>query len=175
MSTKTENTSPAEQSQAIDRRVVDLVQIQRLCNIWRMKGDRIVFTNGCFDILHRGHVEYLHEAAMLGDRLVIGLNTDDSVKRLGKGDGRPYNDEQSRAKVLSALRFVDAVVLFDQDTPLELIQTIGPDLLVKGGDYTEDQIVGAAVVRAQGGEVHSLRLVDGYSTTDLVDRIRHGG
>ena len=138
MSTKTENISAAHHGQSIDKRVVDFVQIQRLCNIWRMKGDRIVFTNGCFDILHRGHVEYLQEAALLGDRLVIGLNTDDSVKRLGKGDGRPYNDEQSRAKVLAAMRFVDAVVLFDQDTPLELIQSIGPDLLVKGGDYTED-------------------------------------
>jgi D-beta-D-heptose 7-phosphate kinase/D-beta-D-heptose 1-phosphate adenosyltransferase len=154
---------------------VDLVQVQRLCNIWRMKGDRIVFTNGCFDILHRGHVEYLHEAAALGDRLVIGVNTDASVQRLGKGDGRPYNDQDSRAKILAALRLVDAVVLFDQDTPLELIQTIGPDVLVKGGDYTEDQIVGAEYVRANGGEVRSLKLVDGYSTTATVEKIRHGG
>jgi rfaE bifunctional protein nucleotidyltransferase chain/domain len=154
---------------------VDLVQLQRLCNIWRMKGDRIVFTNGCFDILHRGHVEYLQEAASLGDRLVIGVNTDSSVKRLNKGSDRPINDEGSRAKVLAALRLVDAVVLFDQDTPLELIQAIGPDVLVKGGDWTEDQIVGAAHVRAHGGEVRSLKLVDGYSTTALVERIRHGG
>jgi rfaE bifunctional protein nucleotidyltransferase chain/domain len=159
----------------LDKRVVDLVQVQRLCNIWRMKGDRIVFTNGCFDILHRGHVEYLHEAAALGDRLVIGVNTDASVQRLGKGDGRPYNDQDSRAKILAALRLVDAVVLFDQDTPLELIQTIGPDVLVKGGDYTEDQIVGAEYVRANGGEVRSLKLVDGYSTTATVEKIRHGG
>jgi len=159
----------------LDKRIVDLVQIQRLCNIWRMKGDRIVFTNGCFDILHRGHVEYLHEAAALGDRLVIGVNTDASVQRLGKGDGRPYNDQDSRAKVLAALRLVDAVVLFDQDTPLELIQNIGPDVLVKGGDYTEDQIVGAEYVRANGGEVLSLKLVDGYSTTATVEKIRNGG
>lgn len=155
-----------------DKRVMDLVQIQRLCNIWRMKGDRIVFTNGCFDILHRGHVEYLQEAAALGDRLVIGLNTDDSVQRLQKGSGRPYNDQDSRAKILAALRLVDAVVLFDQDTPLELIQNIGPDVLVKGGDYTEEQIVGAGYVRANGGEVRSLKLVEGYSTTALVQRIR---
>jgi D-glycero-beta-D-manno-heptose 1-phosphate adenylyltransferase len=159
----------------LDKRIVDLVQVQRLCNIWRMKGDRIVFTNGCFDILHRGHVEYLHEAAALGDRLVIGVNTDASVQRLGKGDGRPYNDQDSRAKVLAALRLVDAVVLFDQDTPLELIQNIGPDVLVKGGDYTEDQIVGAEYVRANGGEVRSLKLVDGYSTTATVEKIRNGG
>jgi rfaE bifunctional protein nucleotidyltransferase chain/domain len=163
-----------EVSTPLDKRVVDLVQVQRLCNIWRMKGDRIVFTNGCFDILHRGHVEYLQEAAALGDRLVIGLNTDNSVRRLGKGDGRPYNDQDSRAKVLAALRLVDAVVLFDQDTPLELIQAIGPDVLVKGGDYTEDGIVGAEYVRAIGGDVRSLKLVEGYSTTGLVDRIRNG-
>lgn len=163
-----------EVSTPLDKRVVDLVQVQRLCNIWRMKGDRIVFTNGCFDILHRGHVEYLQEAAALGDRLVIGLNTDNSVRRLGKGDGRPYNDQDSRAKVLAAMRLVDAVVLFDQDTPLELIQAIGPDVLVKGGDYAEDQIVGAEYVRANGGEVRSLKLVEGYSTTGLVDRIRNG-
>lgn len=159
---------------ATDKRIMDLVQVQRLCNIWRMKGDRIVFTNGCFDILHRGHVEYLQEAAALGDRLIIGLNTDDSVRRLGKADGRPYNDQDSRAKVLAALRLVDAVVLFDQDTPLELIQAIGPDVLVKGGDYTEEQIVGAAFVKARGGEVRSLKLVEGFSTTALVERIRNG-
>lgn len=159
---------------SIDKRVMDLVQVQRMCNVWRMKGDRIVFTNGCFDILHRGHVEYLQEAAALGDRLVIGLNSDDSVRRLGKGDGRPFNDETSRAKVLAALRLVDAVVLFDQDTPLELITAIGPDVLVKGGDYSEDRIVGADVVKARGGEVRSLRLVEGFSTTTLAERIRKG-
>lgn len=168
MSTAT-TTAPA------DRRVMDLVQLQRLCNIWRMKGDRIVFTNGCFDILHRGHVEYLREAAALGDRLVIGLNSDASVRRQGKGAARPYNDQDSRALVLAAMRLVDAVVIFDEDTPLELIQAIGPDVLVKGGDWTEDRIVGAELVRANGGEVHSLKLVEGFSTTSLVERIRHGG
>ncbi|MEZ4757925.1 MAG: D-glycero-beta-D-manno-heptose 1-phosphate adenylyltransferase [Flavobacteriales bacterium] len=155
-----------------DKRVVDLVQAQRLCNIWRMKGDRIVFTNGCFDILHRGHVEYLQEAAALGDRLVIGLNSDASVRHQNKGPERPLNDEQSRAKVLSALRLVDAVIIFDQDTPLELIQALGPDVLVKGGDWSEDRIVGAELVKARGGSVHSLKLVEGFSTTALVDKIR---
>ncbi|MBK9419347.1 MAG: D-glycero-beta-D-manno-heptose 1-phosphate adenylyltransferase [Flavobacteriales bacterium] len=153
---------------------MDLMKAQRMCNVWRMKGDRIVFTNGCFDILHRGHVEYLQEAAALGDRLVIGLNSDASVRRLGKGDGRPFNDQESRAKLLTALRLVDAVVLFDEDTPFELIKAIGPDVLVKGGDYTEDRIVGADVVKARGGEVRSLKLVEGYSTTLLVERIRKG-
>jgi rfaE bifunctional protein nucleotidyltransferase chain/domain len=134
----------------------------------------LVFTNGCFDILHRGHVEYLQEAAALGDRLVIGLNSDESVRRQNKGPERPLNDQDSRAKVLSALRLVDAVVIFDQDTPLELIQAIGPDVLVKGGDWTEDKIVGAGYVRSMGGDVRSLKLVEGFSTTSLVERIRRG-
>jgi rfaE bifunctional protein nucleotidyltransferase chain/domain len=157
-----------------DKRIMDLVSVQRLCNIWRMKGDRIVFTNGCFDILHRGHVEYLQEAAAMGDRLVIGLNSDSSVKRQNKGPERPLNDELSRAKVLAALRLVDAVVIFDQDTPLELIQAVGPDVLVKGGDWTEDRIVGADLVKTRGGEVRSLKLVEGFSTTALVEKIRRG-
>lgn len=166
----TAETTPAN----IDKRVMDLVQVQRAVNVWRMKGDRIVFTNGCFDILHRGHVEYLQEAAAMGDRLVIGLNSDDSVRRQQKGPERPLNDEASRAKVLTALRLVDAVVIFDQDTPLDLISAIGPDVLVKGGDWQEDQIVGADVVKERGGEVRSLKLVNGFSTTALVEKIRHG-
>ena len=157
-----------------DRRIVDLTNVKRLCNIWRMKGDRIVFTNGCFDILHRGHVEYLQEAGSLGDRLVIGVNSDASVKRQGKGPERPLNDQDSRAKVLAALRLVDAVVIFDGDTPLALIEAIVPDVLVKGGDWSEDRIVGADVVRKNGGEVRSLKLVDGFSTTALVEKIRRG-
>lgn len=161
-------------AETLDRRVVDRTGITRLCNIWRMKGDRIVFTNGCFDILHRGHVEYLQEAAALGDRLVVGLNSDASVRRQGKGDDRPLNDQDSRAKVIAALRLVDAVVIFEEDTPLELIKAVEPDVLVKGGDWSEDRIVGAEVVKARGGEVRSLQLVEGYSTTALVERIRRG-
>jgi rfaE bifunctional protein nucleotidyltransferase chain/domain len=166
--------SIAEAAPAVDRRVVDLTHLKRLCNIWRLKGDRIVFTNGCFDILHRGHVEYLQEAAALGDRLVIGVNSDASVRRQGKGPDRPLNDEQSRAKVLVALRLVDAVIIFDEETPLELIKAIAPDVLAKGGDWTEDRIVGADVVKAAGGEARSLKLVEGFSTTALVERIRKG-
>lgn len=158
-----------------DKRILSLVQLQRMVNIWRMKGDRIVFTNGCFDILHRGHVEYLQEAAAMGDRLIIGLNSDDSVRRLGKASDRPYNDQDSRAKVIAALRLVDAVVIFDQDTPLDLITAIVPDVLVKGGDWKTEQIVGADVVAAHGGEVRSLKLVDGFSTTALVEQVRRNG
>lgn len=155
--------------------IVDHVTIQRKTNAWRLKGDLIVFTNGVFDILHRGHVAYLEEAAALGHRLLIGVNSDASVKRLGKGDGRPFNDQASRVAVLAGLRCVDAVTTFDHDTPLELIQMIRPDILVKGGDWTTEQIVGGEYVKGYGGQVRSLKLVDGFSTTSLVQRIRNGG
>jgi rfaE bifunctional protein nucleotidyltransferase chain/domain len=153
---------------------MDRTTVQRMVNIWRLKDDRIVFTNGCFDILHRGHVHYLQEAAALGDRLIVGVNSDTSVMRQGKGPGRPINDQESRAMVLAALRCVDAVVIFEEDTPLELIGIVRPDVLVKGGDWKVEQIVGADIVRAQGGEVRSLGLVEGFSTTGLIGRIKHG-
>ncbi len=146
----------------------------RLAHVWRVKGDRIVFTNGCFDLLHPGHVAYLEEAATLGDRLVVGINSDASVRRLGKGADRPLNNEMSRALVVAALRCVDAVVLFEEDTPLELITAIRPDVLAKGGDWKPEQIVGADVVQAHGGSVHSLKFVEGFSTTALVERVRNG-
>ncbi|MDX9750247.1 MAG: D-glycero-beta-D-manno-heptose 1-phosphate adenylyltransferase [Flavobacteriales bacterium] len=161
-------TSPA------DAHVAGLDDVLRLCAIWRMKGDRIVFTNGCFDILHRGHATYLQQAAALGDRLIVGLNSDASVRRQGKAPDRPLNDQDSRALVLAALRCVDVVTIFDQDTPLEPIAAIRPDVLVKGGDWSVDRIVGADVVQAGGGTVHSLPLVDGFSTTGLVEKIRKG-
>jgi rfaE bifunctional protein nucleotidyltransferase chain/domain len=157
-----------------DKRIFDRISAARMVNVWRLKSDRIVFTNGCFDILHRGHVEYLQEAAALGDRLVVGVNSDASVRRLGKGDDRPLIDQDSRAKVLAALRCVDAVVIFDEDTPLELITALQPDVVAKGGDWKPEQIVGADVVKARGGEVRSLKLVDGFSTTALVEKIRRG-
>lgn len=160
---------------ATDKRIKNLQDLKRLCNIWRMKGDRIVFTNGCFDILHRGHVEYLQEAGTLGDRLVVGLNSDASVRRQGKGADRPLNDQDSRATVIAGLRYVDAVTIFDEDTPKELIEALSPDVLVKGGDWAPKDIVGSELVLAKGGEVRSLKMVDGYSTTALVERIRHGG
>jgi D-glycero-beta-D-manno-heptose 1-phosphate adenylyltransferase len=136
--------------------------------MWRFLNNRIVFTNGCFDILHRGHIEYLSQARDKGTVLVIGLNSDASVKRI-KGEGRPVQDEMSRALLLASLRFVDAVVLFDEDTPLELIRLIQPDVLVKGGDYTEETIVGADVVKASGGEVVTIPLVEGYSTSSILN------
>lgn len=137
---------------------------------WRFKNEKIVFTNGCFDIVHRGHIEYLAQAAALGTKLVIGLNTDASVKRL-KGEKRPINDERSRAILLSALIFVDRVVLFDEDTPYELIKYIQPNILVKGKDYQPEEIVGYDIVKNKGGEVVTIDLTAGYSTTSILNKI----
>lgn len=135
------------------------------------KGKKIVFTNGCFDILHRGHVTYLTEAKKLGDLLVVGLNSDASVKRL-KGPERPINNETDRQYVLSQLKAVDFVEIFTEDTPLSLIMKIKPKVLVKGGDWKIDQIVGGKEVISEGGEVFSLNFVDGYSTTSLIHKIQ---
>ncbi|CAN5189409.1 D-glycero-beta-D-manno-heptose 1-phosphate adenylyltransferase [soil metagenome] len=137
--------------------------------VWRFKGKRVVFTNGCFDLLHRGHLHTLSAARELGDVLVVGLNTDASVKRL-KGPLRPIQDETTRAEVLAALLLVDAVVLFDEETPLELIQALNPDVLVKGGDYIPDTIVGYDWVTQHGGRVEIIPLLEGHSTTGIVGR-----
>lgn len=135
------------------------------------EGRKIVFTNGCFDILHRGHVTYLTEARKLGDLLVVGMNSDASVKRL-KGPERPINKETDRQYVLSQLKAVDFVEIFSEDTPLNLILKVKPAVLVKGGDWKIEQIVGAKEVIANGGEVYSLNFVDGYSTTSLISKIQ---
>ncbi len=161
-------------TQPMNPRVFELANLLQVVNGWRLKSDKIVFTNGCFDILHTGHIEYLEEAASLGDRLIVGLNSDTSVLAQGKGPNRPINPEQDRAKLLSALRFVDAVVVFSDQTPIELITTLLPDVLAKGGDWVVDEIVGGPEVIANGGEVHSLKLVEGQSTTALIQRIQHG-
>jgi D-glycero-beta-D-manno-heptose 1-phosphate adenylyltransferase len=145
-------------------------QLQSKLKEWKSQGDKIVFTNGCFDLLHLGHVDYLEKARQLGDKLVLGLNTDASISRI-KGPNRPLQDEMSRARVMASLLFVDAVVLFDNDTPLELIKIVQPDILVKGDDYTIENIVGQDIVIANGGEVKTVPLVKGYSTTNIVKKI----
>lgn len=132
------------------------------------KGKRIVFTNGCFDILHLGHVEYLAKAKEKGDILVVGLNTDKSVKKI-KGENRPFNPEKARAIVLASLEVVDFVILFEEETPYGLIKEISPDILVKGGDYSIDSIVGADIVLRKGGSVEAIPLVEGYSTTRILE------
>lgn len=138
---------------------------------WRLLDKTIAFTNGCFDILHQGHLEILSQSAALADILVVGVNTDASVKKL-KGESRPVNNESFRVQMLAALTMVDAVVLFDEETPLELIRLIEPDTLIKGGDYTIEQIVGAEDVIKNGGEVKIIPLVKGYSTTALIQKIQ---
>lgn len=141
-----------------------------IVNAWKTAGDKVVFTNGCFDIVHLGHLDYLEKARQLGDRLVIGLNTDESIKRL-KGSTRPIIPQVARARLLAALEFVDAVVLFSDDTPLELIKTLLPNMLTKGNDYTVENIVGADVVLANGGSVETIELVEGYSTSSIIEKI----
>lgn len=139
--------------------------------LWQFKGHSVVFTNGCFDLLHLGHVDYLEKASALGTKFVLGLNTDDSVSRI-KGPSRPLQNEESRARVLAAFEFIDAILFFDQDTPKELIEFVGPDVLVKGADYTEEEIVGGAFVKANGGRVERIAFVDGYSTSNIVNKIK---
>lgn len=148
----------------------DLTSLPSLLKHWRDQNKKIVFTNGCFDLVHLGHLDYLSKAADLGDVLVIGLNTDASVRRL-KGESRPVVDEQARAFMMASLRFVDAVVLFGQDTPYELIQLVQPDVLVKGKDYKAEEVAGYDIVMAKGGRVETIDLVPGYSTTALIRKI----
>jgi len=155
-------------------KILKLEKLKTLRAIWKQANEKVVFTNGCFDIVHLGHIDYLEKAAALGNRLIIGLNTDASVSKL-KGPERPVNSEYARARMLAALAFVDAVVLFADDTPLHLIETLTPDILVKGNDYTVEQIVGAKHVLQHGGEVKTVDLVEGFSTTLLIERIKKAG
>lgn len=154
----------------IKSKILQSDEFARKLTYWRFKEYKIVFTNGCFDILHAGHVEYLSKAASEGNILVIGLNSDYSVRRL-KGPHRPINNQQARAILLASLGFVDAVVVFDEDTPYELIKTVQPDILIKGSDYKPEEIVGYDILTAKGGLVKTVDLVEGYSTTSIEKRI----
>jgi rfaE bifunctional protein nucleotidyltransferase chain/domain len=160
------------QFETIHNKIKSFDSIKTVVEQWKSEGQTVVFTNGCFDLLHYGHLHYLAAARDLGDRLVIGLNSEASVKRL-KGQHRPLNDEMTRQHLLAALAFVDAVVVFEEDTPFELIQRVQPNILVKGGDYTLDQIVGADIVLKNGGSVKSLPFIDGFSTTKLEEKIKN--
>ncbi|MCU4174474.1 D-glycero-beta-D-manno-heptose 1-phosphate adenylyltransferase [Carboxylicivirga sp. N1Y90] len=146
-------------------------EAKSLVEKWNANGEKIVFTNGCFDIVHRGHIDYLSKAKDLGTRLVLGLNTDASVQRL-KGPERPVVDEQSRAILLASMQFIDLVVYFDEDTPYELIRTLQPDVLVKGSDYKASDIVGYDVVTGKGGSVETIDFVEGFSTSSIVEKIK---
>ncbi len=152
-------------------KIVSMNVAQSMVNQWQNQGDKVVFTNGCFDILHAGHVHYLEDARCLGNKLVIGLNTDQSIQRLDKSPARPIQSQDSRAMVLAALDSVSLVVLFDEDTPKELIETLNPNILVKGADYQIDQIVGGSHVIANGGEVKTLEFLPEYSTSKIEQKI----
>jgi len=156
--------------QIISQKIYDLSGLQHQIARWRITGKTIAFTNGCFDILHQGHIASLSDAAREADFLIVGLNSDASTRRL-KGENRPINTQDARATVMAALLMVDAVILFDGDTPLDLINEIRPDVLVKGGDYTLEQIVGAKEVMAAGGRVVINPIVPGYSTTGTIEKI----
>jgi rfaE bifunctional protein nucleotidyltransferase chain/domain len=144
---------------------------QNLLEEWKTRGYRLVFTNGCFDLLHRGHMHYLQEAAELGDKLIVGLNSDSSVRRL-KGQGRPVMDQLNRSEILASLMMVDLVIVFDADTPLSLIRKVEPDVLVKGGDWPVEEIVGAGFVMEKGGTVRTLSFIGGESTSAVIERIK---
>lgn len=151
----------------IPDKIITALQAKKRVTQWRLLNKKIAFTNGVFDILHKGHIHSLSQAAAEGDYLIAGLNSDASVKRL-KGESRPVNDQEARALVLASLLMVDAVVIFDEDTPLELIMMLMPDVLIKGGDYTIDQIAGAKEVTANGGRVVINPLLEGFSTTSII-------
>lgn len=150
--------------------------------VWRFKGDKIVFTNGCFDIIHRGHIDYLAKASDLGGQLVVGINSDASVKHLGKSKVRPLQDEQTRAMILASFHFVSAVIIFDEGTPFETIDFVKPEVLVKGADYDANEtnkeskkyIVGSDIVKANGGIVRTIEFLEGYSTTAIEQKIKNG-
>lgn len=156
--------------QAIPQKIYKLPGLKQQAERWRLQNRKIVFTNGVFDILHEGHIASLSEAASFGHVLVVGVNADASVKRL-KGDSRPVNNEHSRSLLLASLIMTDAVIVFEEDTPLELINALLPDVLVKGGDYTLEQIVGAKEVMANGGEVQIVPILEGFSTTGIIKRV----
>ena len=151
-------------------KIITREQVSQIVSQLKREGRKVAFTNGCFDLLHIGHLELLENARKLGDILIVGLNSDDSVRRL-KGPQRPINTQLDRARILAALEVVDYVVIFNEDTPLELIQTIKPDFLIKGGDYSPDTIVGSAFVESYGGKVIVFPLVHGKSTSDLINTI----
>ena len=157
---------------AFNDRVLPLERLASVADELRKENRRIVFTNGCFDILHVGHLRYLEEAARQGDILVVGVNSDGSVRSLGKGDGRPIVPQDERAELVAALEPVDYVVIFDEPDPLETILAVRPDVLVKGADWEEEDIIGAKEVKSWGGRVFRARLVDDRSTTDIIERIR---
>jgi len=160
------------QLEIVQHKIVDLETLIPIRQALKSANKKVVFTNGCFDILHLGHVQYLAKAKQLGDVLIVGLNTDDSVSRI-KGSERPIQKNEARSTIIASLQFVDYVVFFDDETPLHIIQQLIPDVLTKGADYTVDTIIGAAVVLDNGGEVKTIELTEGHSTTKIITNLLH--
>jgi len=158
----------------LKEKIVSQDQALKELKAWREKNKKIVFTNGCFDIIHPGHIDYLSQARDLGDILVLGLNTDQSVRRLNKGSNRPINDERTRAYVLAGLASVDLIVFFDEETPYNLIKLLQPNVLVKGNDYEVEKIIGFDILKENGGEVITIPFLEGYSTSSLIKKIIEG-
>lgn len=152
-------------------KILPLSDLLKQVTLWKEEHLKVVFTNGCFDIIHLGHIDYLEKARNLGDKMIVALNTDASVSKL-KGPERPIVNQEARGRMMASFAFVDAVVLFDEDTPLDLIKAIKPDILVKGSDYLTENIVGAEIVISNGGSVETIDLVEGYSTTKIIDKIK---
>jgi rfaE bifunctional protein nucleotidyltransferase chain/domain len=161
-----------EKLQIVKNKIVHQDELRFILSRWELKGEKTVFTNGCFDILHQGHVDYLSKAADLGTKLIVGVNSDDSVKRLGKDKNRPIQDENSRSIIIAALHFVDLVIIFNEDTPIELINIVNPKVLVKGSDYEIKDIVGHEFVLGNGGVVKTIDFLEGFSTTKIVEKAR---
>lgn len=155
----------------LDSKIYNIDKLIAEVEKWKQAGEDVVFTNGCFDILHKGHIEVLARSADLGNKLIIGLNSDESIQKI-KGEDRPIIDEQSRAILLAALKFVDAVILFSEETPLNLISTLKPDILAKGGDYRIETIIGYEIVQQNGGKVKVIPFVDGFSSTTIIEKIK---
>mgnify|MGYP001395068361 FL=1 len=153
-------------------KIFNIKDLSKIINEWRLNGDKIVFTNGCFDLIHLGHLEILARSADLGDKLIVGINSDMSIKKI-KGNSRPIIEEDSRAKQLAAIEFIDAVILFNEDTPYDLINILKPDILTKGGDYKKNDIVGNQLINKQQGEVVIIPLTQGYSTTSILEKIKN--
>ncbi len=158
--------------QAISDKIFLRPQLVVWLNAMRFKNEKLVFTNGCFDILHQGHIDYLAKAADLGTKLIVGVNSDNSVKRLAKGASRPIQDEQSRALLIAALHFTSAVTIFDEDTPIQLLESVKPNVLVKGADWKVEKIVGYDLVKGYGGEVVTIEFLPGFSTSAIEQKIK---
>ena len=153
-------------------KIFNIKDLSKIINEWRLNGDKIVFTNGCFDLIHLGHLEILARSADLGDKLIVGINSDESIKKI-KGNSRPIIEEDSRAKQLAAIEFIDAVILFNEDTPYNLINLLKPDVLTKGGDYKKNDIIGNELINKEQGEVVIIPLTQGYSTTSILEKIKN--